>query len=119
VLGIKGHCPVSHQLPRHRGQQATAAALGDLDDLLTELRKREDQLRRAAASGIDVDADGKPQGAAQPGHPFTTLEAARAATGVPNAARRYFETADQVIVLLDSLVHRSVNPEGIYSPKLS
>jgi len=101
------------------GKLARPATLGDLDDLLTELRKREEQLRRAAASGIDVDSDGKPQGAAQPEHPFTTLDAARAATGVPNAARRYFDVADQVRVLLDALVHRSVNPEGIYSPKLS
>jgi len=104
------------------GRFAKPTSLGELNDLLDELRKRHAQLRQAAATGIDVDSDGNPAAgataAAAAAKPFTTFAAASAPGAVRVAAQRYEETASSVEILLQSLSHRSVNPAPLLKPKL-
>lgn len=113
------------------GRLAKPQSVGDIDDLVTELRKREGELRRAAASGVDVDADGKPVSPGQvraavdaQGNPVPTSAAAPSTSleavkrNVPNAWRRYQDTANQIRVLLSSLAHRKVKPDALSTPAL-
>ncbi|MFI4973877.1 MAG: hypothetical protein ACHP84_04980 [Caulobacterales bacterium] len=91
--------------------------MGDLDVLITELRKRALTLITAAKSGVDVDGDGKPRAApAGAARSFATLASAAAPQAVPNAVHRYAEVADQAKVLLGSLAHRAVEPGTLADP---
>jgi hypothetical protein len=101
------------------GQLAKPANIGDLDDLLTELRKRIAQLRVAANAGIDVDSTGamiRPPDPANPvpGAPANAMAAARAL--VPHAVSRYQEIVSEVKILVESLSHRDMNPGALDNP---
>lgn len=101
------------------GQLAKPANIGDLDDLLTELRKRIAQLRVAANAGIDVDSTGvmirSPDPANPvPGAPANAMAAAR--TLVPHAVARYQEIVSEVKILVESLSHRDMNPGALDDP---
>ena len=92
------------------GRLTKPTTIGDLDDLVTELRDRAGDVRLAARTGIDVDNSGKLlQGfapASPPVGPVVTLEEAR--QRVPNAVARYDETEAEVRILLDQMIHRNV-----------
>ena len=102
------------------GQFSKPASMKDLDDMVTTLRGRYDALRQAALTGVDVTPTGdRPTtelAGVAPVAPITTFAAARIA--VPNAVRRYNDMADQVMVLLDSLSHRSIDKTKIEAPDL-
>jgi hypothetical protein len=104
------------------GRFTKPATMGDLDTMITELKAREQTLRQAAATGIDVDAEGKPidpppKPAA--GAPFAKFAAAGARGAVPNAAARYVELAQEVSMLLESMTHREVDSDPLLNPALS
>jgi hypothetical protein len=101
------------------GRLTQPASMGDLDKLLDELRKREGTLRKAAASGVDVDGNGDPKGDPAPGKPFTDIAEAAAPNAVPNATDRYLETASQVKVMLESIAHRKVDADELKDPPLA
>jgi hypothetical protein len=101
------------------GRLAQPASIGDLDKLLDELRKREGALRKAAASGVDVDGNGDPKGDAAKGKPFVDIAAAGAPDAVPNAVQRYLETVAQVKVMLETIAHRKVDADELKDPPLS
>ncbi len=101
------------------GRWTKATTLGDIDDLVSELRKRAAEVRVAAQSGIDVDASGKPLPTGTPGTPArgapaATLAAAK--TLVPNVVVRYEEIASEVELLLESLTHRDVQITQLKDP---
>jgi hypothetical protein len=103
------------------GRFTKPATMGDLDKLVSELKVREQTLRRAAATGIDVDPEGKPVSPPPPAAakaPFKTLNQAAAVTAVPNAAARYLDLAKEVEILLDGLVERHVDRTRLLSPSL-
>jgi hypothetical protein len=100
------------------GRLSQPATMGDLDKLLDELRKREAALRKAAASGVDVDANGNPSGDPVAGKPFKDIAAAQKPDAVPSAAQRYLETAAQVKVMLESIAHRKVDTDEMKDPPL-
>ena len=89
--------------------------MGELNDLITQLRARYEALRHAALTGVDVTPTGE-AGTANPlpGAPFPDF--VRAKTTVKNAAQRYTDIAVQVKTLLDSLSHRSVDKPRIDNP---
>ena len=95
------------------GRLTKATTIGDLDDLITELRDRAGTVRLAARTGIDVDNTGKllqsPVAASPPFAGPLTLEIAR--ERVPNAVARYGETEAEVKILLDQMTHRNVETE--------
>jgi len=102
------------------GRFAKPTTLGDIDDLITELRSRETALRRAAISGVDVDDAGKPLGpppASSPADPPKDVDAA--AKIVPTAAQRFRDTALEVQVLLEAMSHRAVDTERLINPTLT
>lgn len=99
------------------GRLTKPTNLGDLDNMLTDLKARTQELTRAALTGIDVDADGRPlRGRGAPGAPFRSLAAAQGASAVPNAAQRYSDLAGEVAVLLQSLSHRAVDTAPLNDP---
>lgn len=110
------------------GRFTQPTTMGDLDDMLTNLRTRAQDLRKAAASGRDVDPDGKavPAGAAPaagpdglplaPRGPYLSLAAAAAPGAVPNAVQRYRDIEEEVAVLLRSLFERDLDVEGLKAP---
>jgi hypothetical protein len=95
------------------GRLTKATTIGDIDDLVTELRDRAGTVRLAARTGIDVDNTGKllqsPVPASPPFGGPLTLEMAR--ERVPNAVARYDETEAEVKILLDQMTHRNVETE--------
>lgn len=95
------------------GRLTKPTTIGDLDDLITELRDRASTVRLAARNGIDVDSNGKllPSlaPASPPAGPALTLDEAR--QRVPNAVARYEETEAEVKILLDQMIHRNVETE--------
>ena len=92
------------------GRYTRQSTLQDLDGMVTELRKREGVLRRAAATGIDVTEEGKPLTPAPDAPLPTTRQPLFSARGsVPIATARFLDTADQVQVLLESLAHHSLD----------
>jgi hypothetical protein len=99
------------------GRLTKPSTLGDLDDLVTELRARAAALKAAVSSGIDVDSSGKPlQPAAagrRPGQ-ARTLDEARARA--PNAVSRYEDTESEVQLLLEQMTHRDVATGGLTNP---
>jgi len=99
------------------GRLTKPASMGDLDDLLTELRKRETALRKAAAVRIDVDKNGDPVDGPPAANPVKTIKDAQAV--VPIAAQRYLETAEQVRVMLESIAHRKVEIKFMKEPALA
>jgi len=103
------------------GRFTKPATLADLDALITELKQREHSLRIAAATGIDVGADGQPLPGAVPNTaaPFKTIAEAQDAKAVPVAANRYRETAAEVEVLLKGLTHRDVDGDQLKHPSLA
>ncbi len=99
------------------GQFVKPSTLGDLNKLLDELRVRYGQLRHAAVTGVDLDAEGKPKTTPAVA-PITTFEAAAAVTGVPTAVDRYEDIAREVEVLLESMSHRSIDATHLLKPSL-
>ncbi|GEM_PF-4291767 len=99
------------------GRLARPATMGDLDDLLTELRKREAALHKAAVSRVDVDKNGDPIGQPTTDKPIKTINDAQ--NFVPNAAQRYLETAEQVKVMLESIAHRKIEADELKDPALT
>lgn len=103
------------------GRFTKPATMGDLDKLVSELKTREQALRRAAATGIDLDPDGKPVSPPlppAPQAPFKNFAAAAAVSAVPNAAARYMDVAREVEILLDSLVDRHIDRTLLLDPAL-
>jgi len=99
------------------GQLAKPANLGDLDDLLTELRKRIVQFRVAASVGIDVDASGGLSVKPDPAKPASAvLDKANASARIPVALGRYKEVADEVRILVESLSHRDIKAKVLADP---
>jgi hypothetical protein len=102
------------------GRAAKPATMGDLDDLLDELRTREAALRRAAVSGYDVDNTGKPVDKKSDNTaPYKTIAEAKANGAVPNAAQRYLETEAQVKMMLEAWSHREVDTTCLEGPRLA
>jgi len=99
------------------GRLAKPATMGDLDDLLTELRKREAALHKASVSKVDVDKNGDPIGQPTTDKPIKTINDAQ--DFVPNAAQRYLETAEQVKVMLESIAHRKIEADELKDPALT
>ncbi len=97
------------------GRFTRPTTLGDLDDLITELRKRLVQFAVAAKTGTDVDVNGAPPIVAPaPGAPVADQTAA--AARIPVALRRYQDIAKEVTILVDSLTHRSVATAVLLDP---
>ncbi|MDB5425677.1 MAG: hypothetical protein JWQ29_3093, partial [Phenylobacterium sp.] len=104
------------------GRFGKPTTMADLDALITELKNREQALRTAAGTGIDVSHEGKPPDPApkpKAGWPFKTIKAAGEQTAVPNATARYLDTAREVEVLLEGLIHRDVDPRRLLNPPLA
>jgi hypothetical protein len=95
------------------GRLARPTTVGDLDDLITELRARAGAVRLALKTGVDVDNSGKPPQSATPAPlpPGTPLTLAAARQSVPNAVARYDEIEAEVKILLDQMIHRNVETE--------
>lgn len=100
------------------GRLTKPATMGDLDDLITELRKRLAALKRAAATKQDVNDKGEPAGDLKT-VAITSLKEAAAAGAVPTAAQRYTETLDEVKVILESMAHRDIKPDQLDNPVLT
>ncbi len=99
------------------GRLAMPATVSDIDSLITELRTRADTLRVAAASGVDVDSNGKPVGTPPPGAGVNVVtNIADARKYAPNAVARYLETASEVDVLLKGLTYRDVVTDQLKDP---
>jgi hypothetical protein len=99
------------------GRLTKPSTLGDLDNLITELRARAAALKLAVSSGVDVDNSGKPLQAAAAGRrpgQARTLDEARARA--PNAVSRYEETETEVQLLLEQMTHRDVETGGLKNP---
>jgi hypothetical protein len=98
------------------GRLTRPTTLGDLDDMLTELRTRLAQFVVAAKTGTDVDASGAPPlvAPAVAAAPVANLTAA--ATSIPVALRRYQDIATEVTILVQSLTHRSVKTAVLIDP---
>lgn len=108
------------------GRLTKPTTLGDLDDLITELRSRAAALKVAVNTGVDVDASGKPlqpregapaPGPVQPDAETAMMDAARKA--VPTAVSRYEDTEAEVEILLEQMTHRDVKPAGLRDPFLA
>lgn len=102
------------------GRIVKPATMGDVDKLITELKKRDAALRRAASTGVDVDADGNPgtqPTAANP--PIRSLDLALRTDGVPVAATRYLRAAKEVEVLLTAMAHRAIKADLLTAPNLA
>jgi hypothetical protein len=104
LLGILG----LSQIVYIGGILARPRSIGDLDDALTELRKRESVLQTAVAYGVDSDADGKLPDLKHP-DPMPPLEERK--TKAVNAGRRYREQARQVAVMIESALEVPVDPD--------
>jgi hypothetical protein len=99
------------------GRLTQPATIGDTDSLITELRKRIGELRVAAATGIDVDANGQPLSNPNPGAVAIAVKSLdQARTLVPNAVARYEETANEVSILLKGLTYRDVVTTALDDP---
>jgi hypothetical protein len=104
------------------GRFTQPASMTETDKVLTELRRRAEDLIRAAASGVDVDPQGKPQPPAPiselatPRTPITTFALAIQPDGAPNAAQRYAEIEENAVVLLEALTHRQINASALQDP---
>ncbi|MEO8813103.1 MAG: hypothetical protein ABI376_09365 [Caulobacteraceae bacterium] len=109
------------------GKFTEPTTIGDLDDLLDKLRDADHALKRAAASGRDVDSDGKvvappPAGTPEAAAfvavrgPYLTMAAAGAPAAVPNAVQRYRDLEEEAAVLLRSLVERDVHLDSLKDP---
>jgi hypothetical protein len=101
------------------GRLTKPTTIGDLDDLVTDMRARAAAVRAAASSNIDVDANGKPLRAATAADARArrtepTLAAAK--KSVPNAVARYEEVADEVEILLKQMTHRDVELDQLRDP---
>jgi hypothetical protein len=104
LLGILG----LSQIVYVGGILARPRSIGDLDDALTELRKREAVLQTAVAYGVDSDADGKLPDLRRPDPmPSPDERKARAV----NAGRRYREQARQVALMIESVLEEPVDPD--------
>jgi hypothetical protein len=123
VLGLS-------QLVLVGGRFAKPATIGDIDDMVTELRARLAVVIRAATTGVDVDENGKPlaqtvdatgKAINVPASPPLPLPAtlADAYPTVPTAVKRYRDTAAEVQVLLEAMSHRSVESDKLLNPALS
>jgi hypothetical protein len=103
------------------GKFTEPTTIGDMDDKLTDLRTRAQVLRKAAASGVDVDPDGKPvpptaAAPAGPRGPYRTMAEAAAPDAVPNATQRYINIEEEAVVLLRSLFERDVDVTQLADP---
>jgi hypothetical protein len=108
LLGILGLSQVVYI----SGIMARPRSIGDLDDALTELRKRETTLHTAVAYNVDAGPDGTlPTLPARPPDPLPAL-AAREAAAV-NARRRYDEQAKQVALMIESALEIEVKAEKL------
>ena len=101
------------------GRFAKLATTSDLDGLITELRQRETVLQRAAVTGINVDEAGKPLAtlAAKPEAPPKDVDAAAAL--VPTAVKRFRDLAAEVEILLEAMVHQSIDTARLANPALN
>jgi hypothetical protein len=98
------------------GRLTRPTTLGDLDDMLTELRTRLAQFVVAAKTGTDVDATGAPPLVAPAAAAAPVTNLAAAATSIPVALRRYQDIAKEVKILVESLTHRSVKTAVLLDP---
>jgi hypothetical protein len=104
LLGILG----LSQIVYVGGILARPRSIGDLNDALSELRKREAVLQTAAAYGVDSDADGKLPDLKRP-DPMPSLDERK--TKAVNAGRRYREQARQVALMIESTLEVAVDPD--------
>jgi hypothetical protein len=104
LLGILG----LSQIVYVGGVLARPASIGDLDDALTELRKREAVLQTAVAYGLDSDADGKLPDLKRP-DPMPPLDTRK--TNAVIAGQRYREQARQVALMIESTIEVAVDPD--------
>jgi hypothetical protein len=111
LLGILGLSQVVYL----GGILARPRSIGDLDDALTELRKREDTLRTAMLYNTDADADGKlpaltgKQPVANP---------SLSTTNTPIALQRYRAQQRQVALMIESTLEVGVD-ESKLDPDLN
>jgi hypothetical protein len=123
VLGLS-------QLVLVGGRFAKPATIGDIDNLVTELRTRLAIVIRAASTGVDVDESGNPLPQATDAAGKTiNLPAATplplpadvksAYPAVPTAVKRFRATAAEVQVLLEAMSHRAVDSNRLVNPSLA
>jgi hypothetical protein len=105
LLGILG----LSQIVYVGGVLARPPSIGELDDALTELRKREAVLQTAVAYGVDTDADGKLPPDLK--RPDTMPPLAERIAKAVNAGRRYREQARQVALMMESTLEVAVDAD--------
>jgi hypothetical protein len=101
------------------GRLVKPATVADVDAQITELRSREIALRKAVATGVDVDDSGKPLGPPPASPPAPPADLDAAAKTVPIAVSRYRDTAAEVHILLEGMANRAVDCTQLMSLKLS
>jgi hypothetical protein len=111
LLGILGLSQVVYL----GGILARPRSIGDLDDALTELRKREDTLRTAMLYNTDADADGKLP--ALTGKQ-TVANPSLSTTNTPIALQRYRAQQRQVALMIESTLEVGVD-ESKLDPDLN
>jgi hypothetical protein len=112
------------------GRFAKPASIGEIDDLITELRARLAIVIRAATTGVDVDETGKPLPQTTDANGVTVnmpapsplplpADMTAAYPRVPTAVKRYRATAAEVQVLLQAMTNRAVDSDALINPALA